>query len=121
MRCAPVGWRSLGRDDALDQVPQPKRGPGKDRQQGDRCAVGQQRERREALSDAASHGQNRACPHQHRATDLALKTITTGVTDASILSVLWTLNVDFIQGEFLQAPQRELDYDFSSMQSIPAI
>jgi len=32
-----------------------------------------------------------------------------------VLSVLWTLNVDFVQGEFLQAPQKELNYDFSSM------
>ena len=51
----------------------------------------------------------------YRAGDMALKTITTGVTDASILSVLWTLNVDFIQGEFLQTPQKDLNYDFSSM------
>ena len=51
----------------------------------------------------------------NRASDLELKTITPGVTDAAILSVLWTLNVDFIQGNFLQSPQRELDYDFSSV------
>jgi len=51
----------------------------------------------------------------YRAGDMALKTITTGVTDASVLSVLWTLNVDFIQGEFLQTPQKDLNYDFSSM------
>jgi EAL domain-containing protein (putative c-di-GMP-specific phosphodiesterase class I) len=46
---------------------------------------------------------------------MKLKTITPGVTDASVLSVLWTLNVDFIQGDFLQAPQQELNYDFSSV------
>lgn len=51
----------------------------------------------------------------NRAAEMDLKSITTGVTDASVLSVLWTLNVDFIQGDFLQAPQRELNYDFSSM------
>jgi len=50
-----------------------------------------------------------------RAAEMELKTITTGVTDAAVLSVLWTLNVDFIQGDFLQAPQNELNYDFSSM------
>ncbi|MCP4471393.1 MAG: EAL domain-containing protein [Gammaproteobacteria bacterium] len=49
------------------------------------------------------------------AAEMELKTITTGVTDAAILSVLWTLNVDFIQGDFLQTPQRQLNYDFSSM------
>jgi diguanylate cyclase (GGDEF)-like protein len=51
----------------------------------------------------------------HRAGDMALKTIMPGVADAAVLSVLWTLNVDFIQGDFLQAPQAELNYDFSSM------
>jgi EAL domain-containing protein (putative c-di-GMP-specific phosphodiesterase class I) len=47
--------------------------------------------------------------------DLNIDTITPGVTDAAVLSVLWTLNVDFVQGEFLQAPDKELNYDFSSM------
>jgi len=51
----------------------------------------------------------------NRASDLELKTIIPGVTDAAILSVLWTMNVDFIQGNFLQNPQQELDYDFSSV------
>jgi len=51
----------------------------------------------------------------NRASEMKLKTITPGVTDASVLSVLWTLNVDFIQGDFLQAPQPELNYDFSSV------
>jgi len=51
----------------------------------------------------------------NRASEMKLKTITPGVTDASVLSVLWTLNVDFIQGNFLQAPQQELNYDFSSV------
>ncbi len=51
----------------------------------------------------------------YSASDSQVETITPGVTDAAILSVLWTLNVDFVQGEFLQAPQKELNYDFSSM------
>jgi diguanylate cyclase (GGDEF)-like protein/PAS domain S-box-containing protein len=51
----------------------------------------------------------------YQAGDLEINTITPGVTDAAVLSVLWTLNVDFVQGEFLQAPQKELSYDFSSM------
>ena len=50
-----------------------------------------------------------------RASKMELKTITPGVTDASVLSVLWSLDVDFIQGDFLQAPQKDLNYDFSSM------
>ena len=51
----------------------------------------------------------------YQASDMEINTITPGVTDAAVLSVLWTLNVDFVQGEFLQAPQKELNYDFSSM------
>ena len=51
----------------------------------------------------------------YQAGDMEINTITPGVTDAAVLSVLWTLNVDFVQGEFLQAPQKELNYDFSSM------
>ncbi len=51
----------------------------------------------------------------YQAGDMGISTITPGVTDAAVLSVLWTLNVDFVQGEFLQAPQKELNYDFSSM------
>ena len=51
----------------------------------------------------------------YQAGDLDIKTITPGVTDAAVLSVLWTLNVDFVHGDFLQSPQKELDYDFNSM------
>jgi EAL domain-containing protein (putative c-di-GMP-specific phosphodiesterase class I) len=51
----------------------------------------------------------------NRANEMELKTITTDVTDAAVLSVLWTLDVDFIQGDFLQAPHKDLNYDFSSM------
>jgi EAL domain-containing protein (putative c-di-GMP-specific phosphodiesterase class I) len=51
----------------------------------------------------------------YQAEGMKVNTITPGVTDAAVLSVLWTLNVDFVQGEFLQAPQQELNYDFSSM------
>lgn len=51
----------------------------------------------------------------YQAGDLEISTITPSVTDAAVLSVLWTLNVDFVQGEFLQAPSKELNYDFSSM------
>jgi diguanylate cyclase (GGDEF)-like protein/PAS domain S-box-containing protein len=51
----------------------------------------------------------------YQAGDMEINTITPGVTDAAVLSVLWTLNVDFVQGDFLQAPQKELNYDFSSM------
>jgi len=51
----------------------------------------------------------------YQAMDMEVNTITPGVIDAAVLSVLWTLNVDFVQGDFLQPPQKELNYDFSSM------
>ncbi len=51
----------------------------------------------------------------YQAMDLNITTITPGVTDAAVLSILWTLNVDYVQGDFLQTPQKELEYDFSSM------
>ena len=46
---------------------------------------------------------------------LNINSITPCVDHAAILSVLWTLNVDFVQGDFLQPPDRTLQYDFSSM------
>ncbi|MCP4187600.1 MAG: EAL domain-containing protein [Gammaproteobacteria bacterium] len=49
------------------------------------------------------------------ATEMDISTITPGVEDAAILSVLWSLNVDFVQGDFLQPPLKSLQYDFSSM------
>ena len=46
---------------------------------------------------------------------MGIRAITPGVEDAAILSVLWSLGVDFVQGNFLQAPEKMLSYDFSSM------
>ncbi|MEE8364973.1 MAG: GGDEF domain-containing response regulator [Gammaproteobacteria bacterium] len=51
----------------------------------------------------------------NQAMSLEIRTITPGVEDADILSVLWTLGVDFVQGNFLQKPEKLLNYDFSSM------
>lgn len=50
-----------------------------------------------------------------QAAEMGIRSITPGVEDAAILSVLWTLNVDFVYGDFLQAPAKALQYDFSSM------
>ncbi len=50
-----------------------------------------------------------------QASSLNIRSITPAVEDAAILSVLWSLGVDFVQGNFLQAPQKLLNYDFSSM------
>jgi len=50
-----------------------------------------------------------------QAAEMDINTITPGVEDAAILSLFWTLNVDFVQGDFLQTPDKALNYDFSSM------
>ncbi len=42
-------------------------------------------------------------------------TIAQCVEDATSLSVLWGMGINFIQGNFLQEPTPDLDYDFSSM------
>jgi EAL domain-containing protein (putative c-di-GMP-specific phosphodiesterase class I) len=50
-----------------------------------------------------------------QAKTMNIRSITPAVDDAAILSVLWSLGVDFVQGDFLQAPHKLLNYDFSSM------
>ncbi len=50
-----------------------------------------------------------------QAASMKIHSITPAVDDASILSVLWSLGVDFVQGGFLQEPNKLLNYDFSSM------
>ncbi len=42
-------------------------------------------------------------------------TIAQCVQDASSLSVLWGMGINFIQGNFLSEPSPDLDYDFTSM------
>lgn len=49
------------------------------------------------------------------ASSLDIKVIAPIVNDASILSVLWGLGADYVQGDFLQPVGSELNYDFSSM------
>lgn len=50
-----------------------------------------------------------------RAMELNKLTIAQCVQDATSLSVLWGMGINFIQGNFLQEPAAELDYDFTSM------
>jgi diguanylate cyclase (GGDEF)-like protein/PAS domain S-box-containing protein len=50
-----------------------------------------------------------------QAKSMNVRSITPAVDDAAILSVLWSLGVDFVQGNFLQEPQKQLTYDFTSM------
>ncbi len=44
----------------------------------------------------------------------AKQSIVPFVESASVLSVLWQAGVNYIQGYYLQAPSKELNYDFSS-------
>ena len=50
-----------------------------------------------------------------KAMELNKLTIAQFVQDASSLSVLWGMGLNFIQGNFLQEPSPDLDYDFTSM------
>ncbi len=50
-----------------------------------------------------------------QASSMEVNTIVPAVDDASSMSVVWSLGVDYIQGNFLQPPEEELGYDFSSM------
>ena len=49
------------------------------------------------------------------ASSMEIRCIIPGVKDAGILSVLWTVGADFVQGDFLQKATPEMNYDFSSM------
>ncbi|MDT8451289.1 MAG: EAL domain-containing protein [Gammaproteobacteria bacterium] len=50
-----------------------------------------------------------------QATERGTLTITQFVPDAGSLSVLWGMNVNFIQGHFLQEPSPVMNYDFTNM------
>lgn len=50
-----------------------------------------------------------------KAMELNKLTIAQCVQDATSLSVLWGMGINFIQGNFLQEPSPDLDYDFTSM------
>ena len=60
-------------------------------------------ESKEALKEmvAAAHAQGKL-------------TIAPFVESAAILSILWQIGVNYIQGYYLQAPTEEMNYDFSS-------
>ena len=44
-----------------------------------------------------------------------VKSVALGVEDANSLAVLWTIGVNYIQGNFLQKPTSTIAYDFSSI------
>ncbi len=50
-----------------------------------------------------------------QASSMEIRCIIPNVNDAGVLSVLWTVGADFVQGDFLQSATTDLNYDFSSM------
>lgn len=44
-----------------------------------------------------------------------VKTIVPYVENASVLATLWQVGADFIQGHYLQAPSREMNYEFTDI------
>ena len=44
-----------------------------------------------------------------------VKTIVPYVENASVLATLWQVGADFIQGHYLQAPNREMNYEFTDI------
>jgi EAL domain-containing protein (putative c-di-GMP-specific phosphodiesterase class I) len=50
-----------------------------------------------------------------QAAELGKFTIAQHVPDATSLSLLWGMGVNFIQGYFLQEPLPEMEYDFTEM------
>ena len=52
-----------------------------------------------------------------QASSMEIRCIVPQVTDAGVLSVLWSVGADFVQGDFLQAPTGRMNYDFTSMSS----
>ena len=52
-----------------------------------------------------------------QASSMEIRCIVPQVADAGVLSVLWSVGADFVQGDFLQSPTDRMNYDFSSMSS----
>lgn len=71
----------------------------------------------EFTHDLANNPKNQEAIKQisSQARDQGIPTICPGVDDAGALTVLWTLGTDMIQGDFLQEPAAEREYDFASM------
>ena len=52
-----------------------------------------------------------------QASSMEIRCIVPNVTDAGVLSVLWSVGADFVQGDFLSPPSEKMNYDFTSMSS----
>ena len=68
----------------------------------------------ESLSESAEN-QEAVKKITEAAMEMNKLTIAQFVQDATSLSVLWGMGINFIQGNFLQEPSADLDYDFTSM------
>ncbi len=64
---------------------------------------------------ANTENQNSIREISSQASSMEISCILPGVTDAGMLSVIWNVGADFVQGDFLQPPSKSLNYDFSSM------
>jgi EAL domain-containing protein (putative c-di-GMP-specific phosphodiesterase class I) len=51
----------------------------------------------------------------NKAKSFDVSTVAMGVEDANSLAVLWTVGVNYIQGNFLQKPSETISYDFNSV------
>jgi diguanylate cyclase (GGDEF)-like protein/PAS domain S-box-containing protein len=51
----------------------------------------------------------------NKAKSFEISTVAMGVEDANSLAVLWTVGVNYIQGNFLQKPSETISYDFNSV------
>ena len=69
------------------------------------------------MQELAGNEQNQEAIRQiaTQARSQNMGSICPGVNDAGALTVLWSLGTDMIQGDFMQEPSRERNYDFSSM------
>lgn len=72
---------------------------------------------RNLMEDLTENTQNQETIKQltEQATRLGKFTIAQHVPDASSLSILWGIDVNFIQGYFLQEPLPTMEYDFTEM------
>jgi EAL domain-containing protein (putative c-di-GMP-specific phosphodiesterase class I) len=69
------------------------------------------------VSGLAQNDENRQSIRSinEQAADMGIKCIVPSVTDAGVLTQLWSVGAAFLQGDFLQPPSEEMNYDFSSM------
>jgi diguanylate cyclase (GGDEF)-like protein/PAS domain S-box-containing protein len=69
------------------------------------------------IEGLATNAENQASLREitEKASSMEIACIVPSVNDASVLSVLWSVGADFVQGDFLQAPSEKMNYDFTSM------